>query len=162
MEVLNMKIENKIYRNFKSIKSFIQNDVQNGKNNYEAYIYFYLKDNKVFRSLKSKKELNENEFPLIKNKIIRNGIENRFNNDNSPISVGEYKISESNEIEMKWNFFYDGESEILFKGQILLSGNAIKGTLYKNGEISVPCKVYYNIDKPLPNPLIPEEGEDIV
>ena len=106
--------------------------------------------------------MNENEFPIIKNKIIRNGIENRFNNDNSPISVGEYKISESNEIEMKWNFFYDEESEILFKGQILLSGNAIKGTLYKNGEISVPCKVYYNIDKPLPNPLIPEEGEDIV
>ena len=92
-----MKIENKIYRNFKSIKSFIQNDVQNGKNNYEAYIYFYLKDNKVFRSLKSKKELNENEFPLIKNKIIRNGIENRLKNDNSPISVGEYKT------KLKWN-----------------------------------------------------------
>ena len=46
--------------------------------------------------------------------------------------------------------------------QILLSGNAIKGTLYKNGEISVPCKVYYNIDKPLPNPLIPEDDEEIV
>ncbi len=106
--------------------------------------------------------MNENEFPLIKNKIIRNGIENRLKNDNSPISVGEYKISDSHQILMELYFFYDGESEILFKGQILLSGNAIKGTLYKNGEISVPCKVYYNIDKPLPNPLIPEDDEEIV
>lgn len=162
MEVLNMKIENKIYRNFKSINSFINNDVQNGKNNYKAYIYLYLKDKKVFRSLKSKKELNENEFPLIKNKIIRKGIENRFNNDNSPVSVGEYKISESNEIEMKWDFFYDGEWEILFKGEILLNGDAIKGTFYKNGDINVSERVYYNVDKPLPNPLIPESNEEIV
>lgn len=82
--------------------------------------------------------------------------------DNDPVSVGSYKVLNENKIKMIWNFYYGGENELVFNGEILLNGDAIKGTFYKNGEINVPERVYYNVDKPLPDPLILEEGEDIV
>ena len=49
-----------------------------------------------------------------------------------------------------------------FKGEILLNGDAIKGAFYVKGEQTAPTRVYYNLDKSLPNPLIPEEDGEIV
>ena len=75
---------------------------------------------------------------------------------NDPISIGRYKLSDENRIEMSWHFH--GTTEIIFRGEILLDGDALKGTFYKNGKINVPSRVYYNIDKPIPDPLISEDN----
>ncbi|MBO3099446.1 hypothetical protein [Gelidibacter pelagius] len=78
--------------------------------------------------------------------------------DNDLVSIGNYSLLDNNKIEMKWSYYYGEPIELIFKGEILLNGDAIKGTFYKNGEINVPSRVYYNIDKPLPENLIEENN----
>ena len=47
-----------------------------------------------------------------------------------------------------------------FKGEILLEGDAIRGFDYNKGKQVTPMRVYYNVDKPLPDVLIPEDDND--
>lgn len=39
---------------------------------------------------------------------------------------------------MKWNFYHAEAIEIVFKGEILINGDAIKGIFYENGKVSAP------------------------
>ncbi|MEG3656469.1 hypothetical protein V5097_03590 [Arenibacter palladensis] len=161
-----MEIIGKEYRALKLINGKAEDDITGifyRTNNY-LYIYIYNED-LVYQSLINV----ENDFPKIfgqinkeVKKIRYSNLNYRINKENDPVSIGRYKLLKDSKIEMRWNYYYGENIELIFKGKIFLEGDAIKGTFYKNGEINVPERVYYNVDKPLPNPLIPEEGEDIL
>tara|TARA_R110002051_G_scaffold314220_1_gene391066 strand:- start:2124 stop:2612 length:489 start_codon:yes stop_codon:yes gene_type:complete len=162
-----MNIEQKEFINNLSIPSIGENDIQGTPYRYDRFINFYIY-NKDIVSKVIIQEYNTKYIDIIGNipkkdmVFRRNNMIKRVEKGNDPISIGNYSLLDNNKIEMIWNY-YNGENiELIFKGEILLIGDAIKGAFYKNGEINVPERVYYNVEKPLPNPLITECNEDIV
>lgn len=124
------------------------------------YIYIYDKNNLTRGSKDKNKVENVGDFGSIDPKLREVQISNlnkRIQKGSNPVSIGTYKIFDENKIEMRWHFHET--TEIVFKGEVLLDGDAIKGTFYKNGEVNVSERVYYNIDKPLPDKLIEETVE---
>jgi hypothetical protein len=160
-----MQIRGKEYCTIVPVEVISENDVQRGVSKSLINIYIH---NKIIAT-QFASAYDENHSNEIFGNITKMNRTTKYKNlkkiiedDNDPVSVGSYKVLNENKIKMIWNFYYDGENELVFNGEILLNGDAIKGTFYKNGEINVPERVYYNVDKPLPDPLILEEGEDIV
>ena len=162
-----MQIIGKEYRTIVPVEVISENDVQGGfsKSLINIYIYIY---NKIivtqFASAYDENHSNEifGNISKINRTTKYKNLKKIIEDDNDPVSIGSYKILNKYKIKMIWNFYYDRENELVFNGEILLDGDAIKGTFHKNGEINVPERVYYNVDKPLPDPLIPEEGIDIL
>ena len=162
-----MNLEQKEYINHLTIPSIGENDIQGTPYTYDRFIDLYIHNKDVVTKVIFQ-EYNTKYIDIIgnipkKNRVLRrNNMIKRVEKGNDPVSIGAYKLLKDNKIEMIWNY-YDGENiELIFKGKIFLEGDAIKGTFYKNGEINVPERVYYNVDKPLPNPLLPEDEEGIV
>mgnify|MGYP003543687582 FL=1 len=83
-------------------------------------------------------------------KLFKNGIH----------PEASYYMIEDNKITISKNNNFDNQDEISFKGEVLLDGDAIKGEFFSKGEQTIPSRVYYNLDKALPNPLIREDDED--
>ena len=155
-----MNIIGKEYRDLKSSNSIQENDVQGTL--YSEYIYrhLYIYDEQIATRWSSKDR--KDEFSDIFGSLDMNLKKQRKNNlnrsialGNDPISIGNYEVFNKNKIEIIWRFHEN--TEIIFKGQVLLNGDALIGIFYKNGEINVPERVYYNIDKPLPEPLLKEK-----
>lgn len=157
-----MKIIGKEYRILKPINGIAEDDITGIKYKTTNYIYLYIYN----EQLVNQSLINAiNEFPKVFGKIDKEIKKIRYSNINvkfkqgkDPVSIGNYKLLDNNKIEMKWNYYYGENIELIFKGEILLEGDAIKGTFYKNGEVNVPERVYYNIDKPLPENLIEEDN----
>ena len=132
----------------------------------KKYVYIYIYDDMIANSYFS--EINDStvhyefgnlseEERITKIKNIRRIIEKGINNN----AIKKYIISNGNKIEMQRYNSDKEEWQLSFDGEILLNGDAIKGGFYYDGKQVVPLRVYYNIDKPLPDPLIPEEEEEI-
>ncbi len=157
-----MKIIGKEYRILKPINGIAEDDITGIKYKTTNYIYVYIYN----EQLVNQSLINAiNDFPKIFGKIDKEIKKIRYSNINAkfkqgkdPVSIGNYKLLAKNKIEMKWNYYYGENIELIFKGEILLEGDAIKGTFYKNGELNVSERVYYNIDKPLPESLIEEDN----
>ena len=155
-----LQIIGKKYITLNPVKGFVENDVQGGTHEILSNQQIYIYDEKIVeRSAAEYKPHLNNIFGNVpqeiikrRNRRIKKNIERGCDN----VSIGTYEIS-NNQVFMKWNGFYKMDIEWIFKGQILLKGDAIRGTFYENGTISIPERVYYNIDKPLPNPLLPDE-----
>lgn len=162
-----MKIIGKEYINHLTIPSIGENDIQGTPYTYDRFINLYIY-NKDLVTKGIFQEYNTKYIDIIgnipeKNRLFRrNNMIKRVEKGNDPVSIGKYSFLDNNQIEMRWNYYYGENIDLIFKGEILLNGDAIKGTFHKNGEINVPERVYYNVDKPLPDPLIPEEGIDIM
>jgi hypothetical protein len=161
-----MNITAKEFRTIKPFESFTENDVQGGliKSVLDTYIYIY--DNfSVMKFVADYNKQNPLEVfgntPKEKRLVQLNNLNRSIEKGNDPVSIGRYNLLKDNKIEMKWNFYHGEEIETVFKGEILINGDALKGIFYENGKISVPCRVYYNIDKPLPDPRIPEDDENL-
>ena len=149
-----MKIIGKEFRHIKSCPSIQENDVQGTLYSEYLWGYIYIYDNKTvarWSSVDRDDSLIDifGKIPNDLSNIRKKNIISSIQKGNDPVTIGNYKISDNNRIRMKWNFYHGGE--------ILLNGDAVKGTFYKNGEINVPERVYYNIDKPLPENLIEEQ-----
>tara|TARA_R110000868_G_scaffold230817_1_gene484079 strand:+ start:542 stop:1030 length:489 start_codon:yes stop_codon:yes gene_type:complete len=162
-----MDIIGKEFRQMTATQTLQENDVQ-GTIYIEliwGFLYIY-NDNIVVRwSSRDKRNNNSNIYGTIQSdlsEIRKKNLIKSIEKGNDPVSIGNYSLLDNNQIEMKWNYYHGENIELIFKGEILLNGDAIKGTFHKNGEINVPERVYYNVDKPLPDPLIPEEGIDIL
>lgn len=153
-----MDIVGKEYRHIESFKSKTYDDVTGKEYSYNAYIYIYIYDWETISRLVTRADYEcRHEYGNISIELRKTQLTNlnkQIKKGNNPVSIGTYKIFDKNKIEMRWHFFRGGEIEILFKGEILLNGDAIKGTFYKDGEINVSERVYYNIDKLLPEMLI--------
>ncbi|OWW26505.1 hypothetical protein B4Q04_02125 [Zobellia sp. OII3] len=161
-----MKIIGKEFRQMTSTPTVQENDVQGSIYTEFTWGFLYIyNDNIVVRwSSIDRKDNNGNIYGTIQNdlsEIRRKNLIKSIEKGKDPVSIGKYSLLDNNQIEMRWNFYYGEDIELIFKGEILLNGDALKGTFYKNGEVSEPSRVYYNIDKPLPDPLIPEDDEDI-
>ncbi|MEJ1222648.1 hypothetical protein [Sediminicola sp. 1XM1-17] len=156
-----MQITGKEYRTITPIEIISENDVQGGfsKSLINIYIYIYNKNVATqFASTYNKNHSNDlfGKIPKINRAIKFKNLKKIIEDDKDPVSIGSYKLLNKNKIKMKWNYYYGENIELIFKGEILLNGDAIKGAFYKNGDINVPERVYYNIDKPLPENLIKE------
>ncbi|MDO6515845.1 hypothetical protein [Zobellia uliginosa] len=161
-----MNITAKEFRTIKPFESYTENDVQGGLTKSVLDIYLYIYDNfSVMNFVADYNKQNPLEVfgntPKEKRLVQLNNLNKSIEKGNDPVSIGKYSLLDNNQIEMKWNYYYGENIELIFKGEILLNGDALKGTFYKNGEVDIPSRVYYNIDKPLPDPLIPEDDEDI-
>lgn len=155
-----MNIFGKEYRTIKPLESNIENDVQGGLLKSKSDIYIYISDNMNAIRFYSKYNRENNleifgNIPSSQREIQLENLNKTIKKRNDPVSIGNYKITEKDKVEIIWK--YHGDIEIIFEGQILLNGDAIRGTFYKNGEVNVPERVYYNIDKSLPNPLLEEK-----
>ena len=142
-----MKIIGKEFRHIKSCPSIQENDVQGTLYSEYLWGYIYIYDNKTvarWSSVDRDDSLIDifGKIPNDLSNIRKKNIISSIQKGNDPVTIGNYKISDNNRIRMKWNFYH---------------GDAVKGTFYKNGEINVPERVYYNIDKPLPENLIEEQ-----
>ena len=168
MEVLiEMNIIGKEYRTIVPMEVITENDVQGGYSKSLINTYLYIHDKKKVTQFASDYDRDNPNYLFGKISVTNRNmkLENLrkiIEKGNDPVSIGSYKLLKDNKIEMRWNYYHGVEIETVFIGEVLLNGDAIKGTFYENGEISVPCRVYYNIDKPLPDPLIPEDDEEIV
>ena len=125
--------------------------------NINIYIYSGIKVKKYVSPFNLNSNLIFGKIPMNQSKIKRGNLNRQMEKGNDPVSIGTYEIFDENKIEMQWHFHET--TEIVFKGEILLDGDAIKGTFYKNGEVNVSERVYYNIDKSLPDNLIEETEE---
>ncbi|SIS40269.1 hypothetical protein SAMN05421766_101566 [Zobellia uliginosa] len=167
MEILiEMNIIGKEYRTIVPMEVITENDVQGGYSKSLINTYLYIHDKKKVTQFASDYDRNNpnclfGNIPVTNRNMKLENLRKIIEKGNDPVSIGKYSLLDNNKIEMKWNYYYGENIELIFKGEILLNGDAIKGTFYKNGEVSVPSRVYYNIDKPLPDPLIPEDDKDI-
>lgn len=132
---------------------------------YDGYYYLNIYDEKIVFISSGKKErsytIGDFGNVNIEQKIVRTqNLKKLFKNGIHP-AASYYRIEGKNIIISKKNNFND-KNKINFKGEILLNGDAIKGAFYVKGQQTVPTRVYYNLDKPLPNPLIPEDNDEIV
>ncbi len=163
---MKINIIGKEYRTIVPIEVITENDVQGGYNKSLINTYLYIYDNKKVTQFASDYDRNNPNYFFgnisVTNRAMKlENLRKIIEKGNDPVSIGNYSLFENKQIEMIWNYYYGENIELIFKGEILLNGNAIKGTFYKNGEINVPERVYYNIDKPLPNPLISEDDENM-
>ena len=132
---------------------------------HDGYYYIHIYDEKLLFISSGRKERSEiigdfGKLNLEQKNIRMQNLKKLFKNDFHP-AASHYQIKNETIMIAKKNNF-EKEVEIIFKGKILLEGDAIKGAFYVKGEQTVPTRVYYNLDKPLPNPLIPEDDEEIV
>lgn len=158
-----MNIIGKEFINYYAIKSKGEDDVQGTSYNYDAFIDLYIYNSDVVsRSLFQ--EFETNTIEIIGNLSEKNISRRRLNiiktieKNQDRSSIGNYELRDT-KIKMIWKF-QRGEEDItiIFKGEILLDGDALKGTFYNNGVVNISERVYYNIDKPLPDPLIKEDN----
>lgn len=156
-----MIIIGKEYRTLKPIEILEENDVQGGSFKILLDVYILIHDKMQVAQFTSDYDENDSNIffgniPQINRDIQIQNLRKTIEKNNLPALVGNYCLLDLNKIEMKWNYYYGEPIELIFKGEILLNGDAIKGTFYKNGEVNVFERVYYNIDKPLPENLIEE------
>ena len=155
-----MHIIDKKFRTINPIEENLEDDVQGTKYISELNIYLYIYNHSLITRFSSDADENSNNifgsFSLDQQQYQRKNLKNSIVKNNDPVSIGKYQLFE-NQILGTWNF-QRGEKKfnITFKGKILLNGDALIGIFYRNGIVSVPERVYYNIDKPLPNPLLKE------
>ena len=153
----------KTYRCKTAIPHRIYNDVQPGSAVTDIYIYdkqlvlsyfTYAKGTDEYL-IKSNNQTNKFE-PVDRKQKTKNLIQRI--EDGTDSSVRNYQV-DNNEITViqKNN---EGQDELRFKGEILLKGDAIRGIDYNKGKQVTPMRVYYNVEKPLPNILIPEGDND--
>ncbi|WP_194767354.1 hypothetical protein [Tamlana sp. I1] len=101
-----------------------------------------------------KSDNKSNKFePLDNKETVKQTLNRSIESGNDP-TVKEYQIDKNTIIMTETNI--DGKVIVRFKGEILLDGDAIRGVFYNKGEQVTPMRVYYNVDKPLPNPLLPD------
>jgi len=162
-----MELIGKTYRCKTAIPHRIYNDVQPGSAVTDIYIYIYIYDKQLVLSyftyakgtdeylIKSNNQTNKFE-PVDRKQKTKNLIQRI--EDGTDSSVRNYQV-DNNEITViqKNN---EGQDELRFKGEILLKGDAIRGIDYNKGKQVTPMRVYYNVEKPLPNILIPEGDND--
>lgn len=161
-----MQIIGKEYRCITPVRGELVNDGECGTYMAKEFIYIYIYDNKNADSYFS--EIKDSTVHDVFGKISRkqrelkkNNIRSIFEEGHNKSTIRKYKTSTNNQIEMQ-KFNHDKkEWQLSFVGEILLNGDAIKGRFYHDGKQVVPLRVYYNIDKPLPDPLILEEEEKI-
>ena len=158
-----MNIIGKEFRQIKSTPTIQENDVQGTMYSELIWGFIFIYNNNIVVRWSSvdRKDNNSDNFGMIQNdfsEIRKKNLIKSIEKDKDPVSIGNYKLFANNKIEMKWNFYHAEAIQIVFKGEILLEGDAIKGTFYKNGEVNVSERVYYNIDKPLPESLIEEDN----
>ena len=124
----------------------------------ERNIYIYIYSNHIASNYFSDKEnvdrfLNNNNNgtkffePINREKQTVNLIRS-IESGNDP-TVKEYHIN--NNIIRMTETDNDNQVNLRFKGEILLNGDAIRGVFYNKGKKVTPMRVYYNVDKPLPN-----------
>mgnify|MGYP000093887181 CR=1 FL=1 len=165
-----MEITGKQYRCYHSISYFRENDIQGGGAFDEKYIYIYIYNGTSATTYFSRKKEVDNTL-----RIHNNGTnlfepfdrEIQIQNLNKSIKSGndtrlkKYKILKNKNLEMKWRNPETNEMDLVFKGEILLNGDAIKGVFYNKGKQATPLRVYYNVGEPLPGTLIPEKDDKI-
>lgn len=159
---ISMEIIGKEYRCITPVHGELVNDGECGTYLAKEYIYIYIYDNKNADTYFS--EIKDSTVHDVFGKISRkqrekkkNNIRTIFKEGHNKSTIRKYKTSANNQIEMQKYNYDKKEWQLSFVGEILLNGDVIKGRFYNNGKQVVPLRVYYNIDKPLPDPLIPEE-----
>ena len=152
----------KIYRCKKAIAKRLYTDEHRG-NIMDIYIYdkqlalSYITYAERTDEYLIKSNNKTNTFEPVDRTIKRKNINRRIQNGTDS-SVKNYQISNNEITIIQKNS--GGQDELRFKGEILLEGDAIRGFDYNKGKQVTPMRVYYNVDKPLPDVLIPEDDND--
>jgi len=160
----NMSILRKRFRCNNAIPYMIYNDVQPGSFLGKKYIYIYIYNEKLASHYFSEadnvdKYIKQNNDQSIKFEPV-NRVKQTVNlirsieSGNDP-TVKKYQIN--NSIITMTESSNDGQVNLRFKGEILLNGDAIRGVFYNEGKQVTPMRVYYNVDKPLPDPLLQDD-----
>jgi len=150
-----MKLTSKEYRHIDPYISKQQDDVQGTVYEEKMFSFlFFFEKGKCARyssSLSTMKQVDvfgKTHAKKRKKKLEQFG--NYLSKNKDPVTVGHYKC-EGDKITMNWEF---RNTKIVFKGQVMLKGDAIKGAFFKNGKVNNQERVYYNMAKPLPDILI--------
>jgi len=153
-----MKLVGKEYRCINPIPSHYHGDVQDVLVEYNAFIYIYIYDEEIaLRSTTNALHIDTSRFGNLNEGLRKTRLKNirrRIEVNKSPSSISKYKL-DGLSISMSWVI---RDMEISFEGNIMLEGDAIKGTFFKNGKVNVQEQVYYNIEKPLPTNLIENDA----
>jgi len=164
----NKGILHKRFRCNTAIPYIIYNDVQPGSFPGKKYIYIFIYNEKIASHYFSDtdnvdKYINLNNDQSIKFEPI-NWVKQTVNlirsiESGNDLTVKEYQIK--NNIITITESSNDDQINLRFKGEVLLEGDAIRGVFYNEGKQVTPMRVYYNVDKPLPDPLLPDNNINV-
>lgn len=150
-----MRIIGKEFRSVRPILSHYVGEMRDILVEYEAFVYIYFYDEEIaLRRITDAKNVDASEFGNLNesHRITRlKNIHKRVEMDGSK-SSRNYKLS-NRDIKIFWD---SRDSKITFEGTVMLNGDAIRGTFFKNEKINISERVYYNIQKSLPEKLIDE------
>ena len=133
-----------------------EGDYRNKQQTHKGFysIYLFDKHNLFIASLRIEHLAKVGDFGSGNLEARRIGDENikKLFKDGVHPAASSYEVCEDNTI------IVSKRNRTLFKGKILLNGDAIRGVFYgHNDTITIPSRVYYNVDIPLPNPLLLDE-----
>lgn len=153
-----MNIVGKRYRSINEVDLLSEVGFRNQYYKHKGYIYIYIYNSNLLFT--SSKELDQairmGSFGKANHdlaKTIEINLKKRLKNNNHPAG-NHYSVKDRKYLLVEHKS--KSQSGYYFKGEILLNGDALRGTFYNNEEVTVSEQVYYNLEKPLPNPLIPE------
>jgi len=150
-----MNIKHKQYRNIIPLVSF-DNYHQDYIKKDDIFQYFYFYSSYAISSKES--VFQSNQINIFQNRISNNREEPEEFEISKENSIYHSYYIENDNVSIIWKPYIKGKKIIMeFKGKILLKGDAIQGTTFRNGIPVFPERVYYNINKPLPNNLIENE-----
>jgi len=158
-----MEIIGKEFRCKNSLTLSTEVGYQDKYYDYLGYIYIHIYNAELVFIMQGKKDRAHiiGDYGKINPDVRKTKIENikkLFKNGIHP--AASYYVREGMNILITEKNNFENETEINFKGEIMLEGDAIKGAFFVKGEQTIPSRVYYNLDKPLPNPLLEEEQDD--